>query len=62
MMAHIPVDASKAPYIIGMSPLGFPIFIQKYEVIYIYGQTEFKAQLAWTEGVCVVFSHLRSSG
>ncbi|KAF9650957.1 hypothetical protein BDM02DRAFT_3184899 [Thelephora ganbajun] len=48
-MAHISVDATKAPYITGMSLLGFPIFIQEFEVIYIYGQTEFKAQLAWME-------------
>jgi len=34
-----------------MSLLGFPIFIQELEVIYIYGQTEFKAQIAWTEDV-----------
>jgi len=48
-ISHISVDISKAPCIPAMSPLGFPIFIQKVEVIYIYGQTEFKAQLAWTE-------------
>ena len=53
-MSHIRVDASKAPCIAGMSPLGFPVFIQEFEVIYIYGQTEFKAQLAWMEGVCLV--------
>jgi len=49
-ISNISVDASKVPYTIGMSLLGFPIFIQEFEVIYIYGQTEFKAQLAWMEG------------
>ena len=35
-----------------MSPLGFPVFIQEFEVIYIYGGTaEIKAQLAWKEDV-----------
>ena len=34
-----------------MSLLGFPIFIQELEVIYIYGETEFKAQIVWTEEV-----------
>jgi len=33
-----------------MSRLGFPIFIQPFEVIYIYGETEFKAQVAWMDG------------
>jgi len=35
----------------GVSLLGFPIYIHKLDVIFIYGQTEFKAQMAWTEGV-----------
>jgi len=48
-MCRISVDASKAPYIVSRSLLGFPIFIQEFEIIYIYGQTEFRAQVAWTE-------------
>lgn len=51
-LSHIHVDATKVPCIRGMSPLGFPIFIQQFEVIYIYGGTaEIKAQLAWEENV-----------
>ena len=35
-----------------MSPLGFPVFIQEFEIIYIYGGTdEIKAQIAWEEDV-----------
>jgi hypothetical protein len=53
-LSHIHVDATKVPCVPGMSPLGFPIFIQQFEVIYIYGGTaEIKAQLAWKEDVCV---------
>ena len=52
-ISHISVDASKVPCIAGMSPLGFPVFIQQFEVIYIYGQTEFKAQVSWKEEVCL---------
>ena len=49
---HISVDSPDAPCIVGRSLLGFPIFIQEFEVIYIYGQTaEIKAQVAWTEEV-----------
>jgi len=49
-MCTISVDASKAPCITGRSLFGFPIFIQEFEVIYIYGQTtEIKAQIAWME-------------
>jgi hypothetical protein len=51
-MSHISVDASKVPCIIGMSPLGFPLFIHKFEVIYTYGQSaKIKAQLVWMEEV-----------
>ena len=32
--------------------MGSPCFTQAYEVVYIYGQTELKAQLRWKEGVC----------
>jgi len=49
-ISHITADISKAPCISGVSPLGFQIFVRQFEVIYIYGQTEFKAQMAWTEG------------
>lgn len=53
-LSHIRVDAHKVPCAIGMSPLGFPIFIQEFEVIYMYGGTEeIKAQLAWEEDVCI---------
>ena len=31
--------------------------MQAYEVVYTYGQTEFKAQLRWMEGVCNEFRH-----
>jgi hypothetical protein len=52
-LSHIDVDATKVPYVLGISPLGFPVFIQEFEVIYIYGGTaEIKAQLAWKENVC----------
>jgi len=47
--SHISVDASKAPGFVTMSPLGFPIFIQEFELIYICGEPEFKVQLSWTE-------------
>ena len=50
-ICHISVDASKAPCTPAMSPLGFPIFVQEFEVVFIYGQTEFKAQIAWMEEV-----------
>jgi len=55
-MCHISADASGAPYTVGMSLLGFPIFIQEFEIIYIYGQTtEVKAQVAWVEDVRLFF-------
>ena len=55
-MCHISADASKAPYTVGRSLLGFPIFIQEFEIIYIYGQTtEVKAQVAWMEDVRLFF-------
>jgi len=38
-----------------MSPLGFQIYIHPFEVIYIYGETEFKAQVSWKEGVRSIF-------
>ena len=50
-ISRISVNASEAPCVAGMSPLGFPIFIHEFEVIYMYGQTEFKAQIAWSEEV-----------
>ena len=61
-ISNISVDASKVPCMVGMSPLGFPIFIQEFEVIYIYGETEFKAQLAWMEEVHLSRNNLPSSG
>lgn len=58
-MSHIRVEADKVPCLPGMSPLGFPIFIQEFEVIYIYGGTaEIKAQLAWKQDVCVLILRL----
>lgn len=45
-----------------MSPLGFPFFVQEFEVIYIYGQTEFKAQVAWMEEVRLSRTHLWPTG
>ena len=45
-----------------MSPLGFPIFIQLFEVIYIYGETEFKAQASWKEQVRLSQIHPQSTG
>ena len=60
--SRISADASKARRILCMSPLGFPICIRELEVIYILGETEFKAQLAWMEEVRLSRSHLRSSG
>ena len=50
-MCHIVVDAKEVPCFVLPSPMGFPCFVQPYEVVYIYGQTEFKAQLRWTEEV-----------
>jgi len=38
-----------APCIAGMSRIGFPSFSQELEVIFTYGQTEFKVQLSWME-------------
>jgi len=55
------MDVSKAPCIAGMSPLGFPLFIQLFEVIYIYGETEFKAQASWKEEVRLSQTHPRST-
>ena len=54
-MCNISVDAPDAPCSVGRSLLGFPIFVQEFEVIYIYGQTELKAQVTWQEEVCLVF-------
>jgi len=48
---RVVVDAKEIPCFCFISPLG-PCFAQPYEVVYIYGQTEFKAQLRWEEGVC----------
>lgn len=50
-VCHIVVDAKEVPCFILPSQMGFPCFVQPYEVVYIYGQTEFKAQLRWTEEV-----------
>ena len=51
-MSHIRLDAKNVPGTPRMSPLGFPIFIQEFEIIYIYGGTdEIKAQIAWEEDV-----------
>ena len=51
-LTHIRVDVSDIPGVPGMSPLGLPIFIQTFEIIYIYGGTaEIKAQIAWKEDV-----------
>ena len=50
-LSHIHVNAENVPCLPRMSPLGFPIFIQEFEIIYIYGETEFKAQIAWKEDV-----------
>jgi len=57
-MCNISVDVSKAPCIAGMSRLGFPIYIHPFEVIYIYGETEFKAQVSWEEDVRSIFDLL----
>jgi len=46
------VDASEIPRRRFIPPMGFPCFIQVYEVVYTYGQIELKAYLRWTEGVC----------
>lgn len=54
-MCHVVVDATKIPCISFISPVGIPCFAQAYEVVYTYGQTVFKAQLRWTEGVCSEF-------
>ena len=51
-ISRIRVDTEKVPCLFRMSPLGFPIFIQEFEIIYIYGGTaEIKAQMAWKEDV-----------
>ena len=50
-LSHIHIDAANVPCVARMSPLGLPIFIQAFEIIYIYGETEFKAQVAWKENV-----------
>ena len=46
------VDEREIPCFGFISKLGLPCFGQVYEVVYIYGQTEFKAQLRWEDGVC----------
>lgn len=50
-LAHISVDGGKVPCNLGVTLLGLPIFIQEYEIVYIFGETELKAQVAWKEGV-----------
>jgi hypothetical protein len=54
------VEASEVPCAAAISPLGFPIFVQELEVIYMYGQTEFKAQIAWKEEVRLPRTHPQS--
>jgi hypothetical protein len=51
------VDAREIPCLRFISPLGIPGFIQAYEVVYTYGQTELKAQLRWVEEVCDEVRH-----
>jgi hypothetical protein len=46
------IDAKEIPCAVFMSRMGLPCFVQDYEVVYTYGQTELKAQLRWTEEVC----------
>ena len=58
-ISRISVDVTKPKCMMGMSPFRFPIFVQEFEVIYIYGQTEFKAQVAWKEEVGRSRTHLR---
>ena len=58
---HISADVTKATCIEGVSRLGFPSFVQELELICIYGQTEFKAQLCWMEGASISRTHLWST-
>lgn len=58
-MCHVIVDATEIPCLSFVSRVGIPCFAQVYEVVYIYGQTELKAQLRWKEGVCDKFSPFR---
>jgi len=51
-MCHVVVDATKIPCVSFTSPVGSRCFVQVYDVVYTYGQTEFKAQLRWMERVC----------
>ena len=53
-MSHISASPSDATYPTGVSPIDFPSFTQNFEVIFIYGRTEFKAQLAWKEHVSLL--------
>lgn len=46
----------------GMTHFGFPIFVQEFEVIYMYGQNELKAQVSWTEEVGRSLARLQFSG
>ena len=58
-MCHVKVDAEKIPCFAFISPMGFSCFVQAYEVVYTYGQTEFKAQLRWEEEVFDQFFYVR---
>ena len=44
-------DAREIPCLRLISPVGIPCFMQAFEVVYIYGQTELKAELRWMEEV-----------
>lgn len=56
-MCHVMVDATQIPCLNFISPVGLPCFVQAYDVVYTYGQTEFKAQLRWKERVRDKFYH-----
>lgn len=50
-VCHVIVDPTTIPCLSFISPAGTTCFVQAYEVVYTYGQTELKAQLRWMEGV-----------
>jgi len=45
------VDVKEIPCLRFISPMGIPCFLQAYEIVYIHGKTELKAQVRWMEEV-----------
>ena len=59
-LSHIRADIENVPFTPMSSPSGL-ILGKMFEIIYSYGGTaEIKAQLAWDEDVCLLWTYLRS--